>query len=35
VGMPIKVEGKSNLPTYICELELYPHIWDVATIITK
>jgi hypothetical protein len=30
VGMPIPVKGFSSLPTYIPELELFPHIQDVA-----
>jgi hypothetical protein len=28
--MPIPVSGLESLPTYINELELSPHIWDVA-----
>jgi hypothetical protein len=31
--MPMSVEGLSSLPTYIPDLELFPHIWDVAIII--
>jgi hypothetical protein len=32
VGIPMPVEGLKSLPTYIPELELFPHIWDVAII---
>jgi hypothetical protein len=31
--MPMPIEGLEVLPTDIPELELYPHIWDVAIII--
>jgi hypothetical protein len=33
VGMAMPVEGLEYIPTYISELELSPHIWDVAIII--
>jgi hypothetical protein len=33
VGMPLQVKGLSYLPTHTPELELFPHIWDVAIII--
>jgi hypothetical protein len=33
VGMAMPVKGLILLPTYIPELESYPHIWDVAIII--
>jgi hypothetical protein len=33
VGMAISVESLESLPTHMHELELFPHIWDVA--ITK
>jgi hypothetical protein len=31
--MPMPVKGLQLLPTNIPELELFPHIWDVAIII--